>query len=222
MGWIIAQGVALLFLVYSSYKDVKTREVPDTPWIAMGAAGVILRVIDHQWKMMALSFGIALLLVFILGVSGLFGGADMKAFLALSVLIPTYPGVVFPFFVVSIFNNLTVIKIGEIFAVFSYNAVKGNRYRGEIPLWKKILLYMTGIPMSKEALDYRFLPLQDVHGTLHLLPNIDTDVEQFKAECELKEIWVTYGSPLIAYLTASCVIAFVRGDIILHLIYLLT
>lgn len=222
MGWIVAQGVALLSLMYGSYKDVKTREIPDTPWMAMGAAGVVLRMVDHQWKMMALSFGVALLLGFILAVSGLFGGADVKAFLALSVLIPIYPGVVLPVFVVSVFNNLVIIRIGEIFSVLGYNAAKGNRYLGEIPLWKKILLYMTGIPRSIEALDYRFLPLQDTDGTLHLMPDIDTDIEQFKAECKLKEVWVTYGSPMIVYLTASCVIAFVNGDIILHLIYLLT
>lgn len=216
MRFLIAQGIALLSLTYGSYKDLKTREIPDFPWLVMGAAGVVLRVQDHQWKMMALSLGVSLFLGLVLAVSGLFGGADIKAFLALSLLIPTYP-VGFPVFVVSVFNNLVVIKVIEIFVVFFYNLVKGHTYEGEISWWKRIVLYMTGFPRLKEALDYRFLPLQDAEGTLHLLPDIDTDIDKFKAECKLKEIWVTYGSPLIAYMTVACVIAFVKGDIVLHL-----
>jgi prepilin signal peptidase PulO-like enzyme (type II secretory pathway) len=217
-----AECVAVACLGYGSFRDIKTREVPDTVWVVMGAAGVVLRVQDHSWKLMGISAGVALLLGFILAVSGLFGGADIKAFAALSLLIPSYPGTVFPVFIVSVFNNLAVLKTAEIGVVSIYNMVKGNRYKGDISRGKKLLLYMTGFPMQKEMLDYRFLPLHDINGTIHLLPDIDIDIEQYKKECTLQEIWVTYGSPLIAYLTAGCIIAFVRGDLILQLIlYLL-
>lgn len=213
-----AEIVAVVCLGYGSFRDIKTREIPDTVWVVMGAAGVILRMQDHNWKLMGISVGVALLLGFILAVSSLFGGADIKAFAALSLLIPYYPGAVFPIFIVSVFNNLAVLKSAEIVVVFFYNMVKGNKYTGDISRGKKILLYMTGFPRQKEMLDYRFLPLQDIKGTIHLLPDIDLDIEQFKKECTLQEIWVTYSSPLIVYLTAGCIIAFVKGDILLHLI----
>jgi Flp pilus assembly protein protease CpaA len=213
----VTEFAAAGFLLYGSYKDIKTREIPDTLWVTMGVIGIALRIQDHQWKIMAISCGVAFLIGLILAVSGLFGGADIKVFLALSLLIPTYSGNVVPVFIVTVFNNVVVIRIVEILAVFSYNIVKGNRYHRDIPVWKKILLYMTGVPRSREALDYRFLPLQDVKGTLHLLPDIDIDIEQFKEECGLKEIWATYASPLIFYVMIGCIIAFVGGDLILQL-----
>lgn len=216
---MLVETFTAVCLGYGSYKDVKTREIPDTLWLIMGSVGVVLRLFDHQWKVMGVSVGVALLLGAVLLVSGLFGGADIKAFIALSLLVPQYPGaaVVLPVFVVSVFNNLAVIRVIEILVVFFYNIVKGNKYKGDIPQWKKILLYMTGFPRKKEALDYRFLPLQDAQGDIHLVPDIDTDIEQFKKECTLQEIWVTYGSPLIAYITVGCFIAFIKGDILLQL-----
>lgn len=214
---IIAQAGAIAGLAYASYKDIKGREIPDTPWVAMGVTGVILRVVDHQWKMMAISVGAAVLLGVVLAASNLFGGADIKAFLALSLLIPTYPGVVLPIFIVSAFNNLVVLRVTELIAVLFYNMVNGNTYH-ELSLGKKILLLMTGFPKKTKELDYRFLPLQDTKGDLHLLPDIDVDIEEFKKECGLEEIWVTYGSPLIVYLLIGCLIAFAKGDIILYLL----
>lgn len=215
---MIAEGLAAVLLGYGSYRDIRTREIPDILWLIMGSCGVFFRMWDHQWKIMAISLGAALLLGLVLGVSGLFGGADVKAFAALSLLIPQYPGVVLPVFVVSVFNNVVVIRIMEMLVVFSYNTVKGSRYRGKIPVWKRILLYMTGFPRKKELLDYRFLPLQDIQGEVHLVPDINANIEQFKKECELEEIWVTYGSPFIVYITIGCLIVFVKGDILLHLI----
>ena len=215
---MISEIMAVLCLGYGSYKDVKTREIPDVPWLLMGVTGVILRVSDHQWKALIMSAGVAVMLGVILAISGLFGGADIKAFAALSLLIPQYPGNVFPLFILSVFNNLAVLRMIEILAVFTYNIMKRNKYKGDIPVYKKILLYMTGFPQLKERLDYRFLPLQNSRGEVHLLPDIDMDIEKFKEECTLKEIWVTYGSPLIVYLLIACIIAFLKGDILLQVI----
>lgn len=214
---IIGQAVAIAGLAYACYKDIKGREIPDIPWVAMGSAGVILRVVDHQWKMMAISVGAAVLLGMVLAVSSLFGGADIKAFLALSLLIPTHPGVVLPIFVVSAFNNMVVLRVIELVAVLCYNMVHRNTYHG-LSLGKKILLLMTGFPKKTKELDYRFLPLQDIKGELHLMPNINVDIEEFKKECGLEDIWVTYGSPLIVYLLIGCLIVFAKGDIILYLL----
>ncbi|MBU7018045.1 MAG: prepilin peptidase [Theionarchaea archaeon] len=215
---MISEIVAVLCLGYGSYKDIRTREIPDFPWLLMGVAGVALRFSDHEWKALIMSAGVAVVLGIILAISGLFGGADVKALAALSLLIPQYPGNVFPLFILSVFNNLAVLRIIEILAVFTYNTIKRNRYKGDIPVYKKILLYMTGFPLSKERLDYRFLPLQDSHGEVHLLPDIDMDIGKFKEECTFKEIWVTYGSPLIVYLLVACIIALIWGDILLQAI----
>jgi hypothetical protein len=183
----------------------------------MVGCALIARLWDHQWKMMSISLGIALGLSFILAVSGLFGGADIKALLSLSLLIPTYEGMVFPFFIISVFNNLAVLRIGEILLVLGYNVIKRNRFSGKTAAWRKMVLYMTGFPLRKERLDYRFLPLQDTSGKINLVPDIDTNIEEFKKAYEGDEMWATYGSPLIVYMTVGCIIAFFYGDIILNI-----
>jgi prepilin signal peptidase PulO-like enzyme (type II secretory pathway) len=217
-----APVLAVGFLLYGSYYDVKVREIPDGLWLVMGASGIILRVWDHQWKLMGAGVAVACGLALVLAVSGLFGGADMKALIALAFLVPTYLGVASPLFVISVFNNLALIKVVEVGVVFSYNMVRGNRYRGEAPVWKKALLYMTGFPRSLEALDYRFLPLEDESGNLHLMPDIDIDVAEFRKTCDRDKIWMTYGSPLILYMLLGAVIAFLKGDLVLQLfLYLL-
>ena len=218
---MISELMAVVCLGYGSYKDVKTREISDVPWLLMGVTGIVIRFLDHEWKALLISVGAALILGIILAGSGLFGGADIKAFAALSLLIPQYTGTVFPVFILSIFNNLAVLRLIEIFFVFTYNMIKQNKYQGSIPIHKKVLLYMTGFPLLKERVDYRFLPLQDSNGEVHLLPDIDMDIEKFKEECTQKEIWVTYGSPLIVYLLIACIIAFVWGDILLHMMFFL-
>ncbi|MBU6996484.1 MAG: prepilin peptidase [Theionarchaea archaeon] len=205
------------FLLCGSYYDVKIREIPDSLWLVMGASGIVFRLWDSEWRLMGFGVAVACGLAFVLAISGLFGGADIKALVALSLLVPTYPGVASPLFVISVFNNLAVIKVLEVGAVFSYNVVTKNRYQGEISWWKKILLYMTGFPRSREALDYRFLPLQDETGNLHLMPDIDMDVERFKETCNQDRIWVTYGSPLILYMLLGSLVAFLKGDLVLQL-----
>lgn len=211
--------VLCVLLGYGAYRDVKTREIPDGLWVVMGVVAVVFRGVDHQWKMMGVSVGVCAGIVAVLALSGLFGGADIKALLAVSLLVPTYEGMVFPIFVVSVFNNLAFIKIGELFAVFFYNVVKKNTYKG-IPLWKKAVLFMTGFPMPKERVDFRFLPLQDTEGNLRLIPDIDADVEAFKHEYRGENVWVTYGSPFILYILVASVIALTKGDILFRLLFL--
>lgn len=212
-----APALAVGFLLCGSYYDVKTREIPDSLWLAMGASGFILRLWDNQWRLMGVGVAVACGLAFVLAISGLFGGADIKALIALACLVPTYSGVASPLFVISVFNNLAVLKVLEVGIVFSYNMIRGNRYRGKASWGKKVLLYFTGFPRSREGLDYRFLPLEDEAGNLHLMPDIDIDIAAFRERCDRENIWVTYGSPLILYMLTGCIIAFLKGDLVLQL-----
>lgn len=215
---ILVPAVTVGLLLYGSYKDITAREVPDTVWIVMASIGIVLRVVDHQLKLMAISVLIAFLLGTVLAVSGMFGGADIKALLALSVLIPQYPSSMVPFFVITIFNNLAVIRVLEMGGIFVYNMTKRHKIKGDIPFWKKVLLYITGFPRSVQDIDYRFLPLQTTDGRLQLMPDIEMDLEKYKNESTADTVWVTYGSPLIFYMLIGCIIAFVKGDLILGLL----
>jgi len=59
---ILPPLIAAAFLVYGSYYDIKTREIPDTVWVVMGITGVGLRVVDSQWKLLLISLSAAVVL----------------------------------------------------------------------------------------------------------------------------------------------------------------
>ena len=92
MGFILSMAL----LGYSAYTDLWIREAPNSVWaIYLPAASAILgfklflspQLLIMSLISIAVMVGLSLLMFFI----GLFGGADCKAFMCLSVALPTYP-----------------------------------------------------------------------------------------------------------------------------------
>jgi len=91
-------SLSLVFLIYASWSDIKTREVSNKVWLLYAPLGLMLTLFEgllyedyDYW----LFVGISVALTFTLAVSlfylGAFGGADAKAFMCLALAFPTYP-----------------------------------------------------------------------------------------------------------------------------------
>ncbi len=89
---------------WAAWRDVKTRRVPNKTWYPLAALAVVLLVWDgvnamgtsaFQRKLfffhVAVSLGFVAPLVIVFWWFRAFGGADMKAFLVVAVLFPSYP-----------------------------------------------------------------------------------------------------------------------------------
>jgi preflagellin peptidase FlaK len=90
-------AVSLLFLIYASWRDHKTREVSNRVWIFYGPIGVVLSLSElilfepSQLPLYGLSVGVTVGFAFLLFYSGGFGGADSKAFMCIALSLPFAP-----------------------------------------------------------------------------------------------------------------------------------
>ena len=126
-----------VILGYACYTDIKTRMVKNTLWIITIFIGVVLLIIQymvgelHNWYQL-LFIPVIVVIVYALYYIGLlFGGADAKAIMSLSVLIPFWPDIyglpVYPSimpFVWTVFPNSIIVFILFPPAFLIYNALK--------------------------------------------------------------------------------------------------
>jgi preflagellin peptidase FlaK len=94
--------VVLPVFGWAAYRDVRTRRVPNGVWTPLALLGIALLAWEglvrfgdpffRVWALqVALSLGIVVPLAYGFWHVGGFGGADAKAFMALAVLLPTFP-----------------------------------------------------------------------------------------------------------------------------------
>ena len=85
------------FLLYSCYSDIKTRRVTNNLLSIMLASGVVFMLFDiltHGISYLLyifISAGFMFVIVYILFQLGIFGGADAKSLIVLSMIFPAYP-----------------------------------------------------------------------------------------------------------------------------------
>ncbi len=175
--------LTFLFFAAGSIYDIRKREVPDRVWLIYGLFGFGLT----SYHLYVAPSGLALTVVSILlsaGIAfamnyfGLFGGADAKAIICLSLTIPLFPentapilGRVFPFF------PLVVIVTGFVLAAFvslwlglknlaTYFFSGSPIFDGlsAEPAWKKALAALTGYKTSLNNLQSTFYlyPMEEV------------------------------------------------------------
>ena len=88
--------LSLVFLGYSAYSDLKTREVSNRVWLTylpLAAAVLTTRLLlDPNLLFLSVtSIAVTTCLSLIMFYIGIFGGADAKAFICLSAAVPTNP-----------------------------------------------------------------------------------------------------------------------------------
>ena len=155
--------LSLAMLGYTSWVDLKTREVYDIVWVVFGVLGIVLNLYEIYVGSLTLilfavsvSFSVALALV--IGYLGLYGWADALALIALSILNPVQPqsirpilGVASIIYPLSLFTNSALA--GASFAVVLFirnliNASRGERlfqgFEGGSTM-KKVAVMFTGV-----------------------------------------------------------------------------
>jgi len=107
----IQLGVVLAGLVIGSVYDLVKREVSDIPWIVIGGVGIITSIVylilienkSQAGLLIGVNFGVGIIIGFLLYYTGVMGGADAKALMALSVNTAIYP-FAFPLISLPIYN----------------------------------------------------------------------------------------------------------------------
>jgi len=257
--WLIdfaATACSLFFFFIGSTLDLRTREVPNIVWAIYGPLGLIL-TITRLFLEPATIVATLLSVAFTIGVSfafyyfGLFGGADAKALICLSMTLPIAPmilqppmGYVLPFpitvLIVGYFCSGSVIIWLGLKNLMAYFRERSGIFAGleSEPWWKKVLVCLTGhrdsignlttkvhlYPMEKVVEDTE-RPLRKFD--LILNAEVDRDqvvskfIESLKRVGSPDEVWVNPGIPLLFFMLIALIIALVVGDPIFSTIIVL-
>lgn len=237
---IIRTGVALAMLGYGSFRDLKTREVHDLLWVAGGGAGLVLDAYELflgslTVRQLAFSVGFMAAVGLVLGYLRLFGGADLLAFIALSVIHPRAPvylqinwGWSPPFYPFTLISNTAFAGIVAPLFAFARNlgAVSGGadlfeRHR-DVSVLRKVALMFTAVNVrlgNVRGPPYQY-PLEEPGGGVRLRPDIWDDgkaAEEFRllGERGVERVWVSATLPYLVLITVGYLLSVVFGDVLL-------
>jgi len=202
--------VSVVFLSVSSIYDLKKREVEDWIWWAYGPIGLSLTIIrlfvdpsSLLTTLIAMGVGIGFSLA--LGYFGLFGGADAKAMICLSLTLPLNPTIIHPLlgYVHPVFPVVVMVEaffcsaiLAVWFAVtnlFRYIRSRKSMFEGleDEPSWKKVMACILGYPVKIAKLRSTFYlyPLEEVNvddgvtrRSFKLYVSAETDRDQLVSE----------------------------------------
>lgn len=242
--------VSLLFLLYASWSDLKTREVSNWVWVFYAPIGlalslILLFVLDFSYDMLyvfSISVGVTSALALALFYVGAFGGADAKALICISVILPFYPSHFISFtsttlvFPLSVFSNAIIIAALSVLYVLLRNVFWRQRTGRRLfenledeSNGRKILALLSGykIPVSKLRNSFLY-PLEDAQVSkggepkrrLLTFPK-DEEREEIvnrvltAAEGDKTEyVWATPGLPMLVFITAGLITALILGDFV--------
>ena len=225
--------ITLVILIKASIYDWKFREIPDSLWIILIAFAIPLNVIQyiffpHNYNLLFLIIqfiivlGITVIMLF-LG----FGGADIKALIALSIMFPIYPNVwIFPLlnegfgiFALSVLSNSLLVAPAIALGLFFRNVLR--REKG------KIIYYFIGYRVDVDNIPkfHNLLEYIDENGKIvRVIKAVEPDDEMLKRLKDAKnkgvidKVWVTPALPFLIFMTAGFVVAIVLGDLIVEII----
>lgn len=236
--------LSLVMLGYTSWVDIKTREIYELVWLVFGGMGLVLALYEVYVGSLALTWFVTTVVFSVvisvaLGYLGLFGGADVEAFIALSILHPIPPrglepmlGVVSVIYPLTLFSNAALSGASFALVLLGRNLVKkaGGKALfeglGADSSLKKFIMMVTGAKVKIDSVrgpPFQY-PLENLDENserrLILMPDIQDDdaaVEVFRRlrEAGVEEVWVSNTLPFLVFISIGYVIALVLGDIAL-------
>jgi preflagellin peptidase FlaK len=165
---------------YASWSDWKIREVSDRVWVVLALFGLVLTPLDlwslsrpHLLVLSAVSVLVSFALSFAFFYLNLFGGADAKALVCLSLIMPYYPtsfrsllGLPVFVFPLSVFCNSIIFASLTTLYLLGLNALRrvktGRLFEGfeDLVWWRKAFLLFLGYKT----------PVVDLTGNGHAFP----------------------------------------------------
>jgi preflagellin peptidase FlaK len=231
------------FLIYSCYSDIKTRRVSNNVWLVMLAGGAFFVVTDISTygtaylQRLLISSGFIFVFIYILFQIGVFGGADAKSLMVLSIILPVYPKLQifeysFPLnkplidlFAFGIFDNAVLLTIIVPISLAVYNLTRMGLhidkpayifigYKTKISeLTSRHIKLIEKFERVNGMVKFRFK-----RGGVEIDEKIISELTALSEKGLIKdEVWVTPGLPFMISITLGFFIAIFYGDLIFEL-----
>ncbi len=170
------------FLIYSSWSDIRSREVSDRVWlvfypVGFALAAIRLAVQTSAWVLILVSLFGTVVISLLLPYLGFWGGADGKGFICLALMNPLIPAldgnlshIIDPFFPLVVFSNAYVASLASIVYPIQRNlreCRRGMLFEGfeHESFLHKLTAFLTGYKVRIDELESKphlFL-LESVH-----------------------------------------------------------
>lgn len=215
-------------LLFTSYLDLKKREVEDKIWLIFGGLGVALQIYEiHIQEITIIQLAISLILATVIGMGlfilGFYGGADGKALVVLGVLVPVFaPRIgIYSIAPLIVLTNGVLLSILLPIAILIFNLSRLIRkqpiFEGfSEPWYRKALACFLGFKQSTRPHEFQFSMEK---------PNEETGNERkfqfsmMQDDFETKgNTWVTPGIPLLVFFTAGYFAMIAYGDLVIALV----
>lgn len=228
------------FLLYSCYSDIRTHRVTNNLWLIMLTSGVVfvsLDILTHGILYILyvfISAGFMFVIVYILFQLGIFGGADAKSLIILSIIFPVYPTFKafeysFPLykpsidsFGLSILGNALMLIMVVPIGLAAYNILKmGIRvdkpayifigYKTKISqLANKHVRLLQDFDIADGDIKFHYR-----HGELELNEKIIYELKNLSEKGLIKDdVWVTPKLPFMVPTTIGFFVAVFYGDLV--------
>jgi len=232
------------FLLYACYSDIKKRSVTNKVWQVMFAGSILFISYDFSLnkELILEPLVTSALFIFILSYFffeiGALGGADAKAFMVMSLIIPTYPGFqalghalplnkpIYDIFALSILGNaallMVVVPIGlalynlaEMGLNFDNPAYLFMGYKTKISnLAGKHIRLIQGFEKTDGSVRTFFK-----WGGMEINEKTIRELKDLSGKCLIKdEVWVTPELPFMIPITLGFFTAVFYGDLMFQLI----
>lgn len=226
---LIRLSVGSLLLIYASCADLKTRTVSNKVWLLMGGLGILLLVVQYftiGFELVQLvGIPIMILLAYLLFKVGIiFGGADAKALMALSFLVPFWPELneflplwrsILPFPWVVFSNSVILFIFVPLILLFV------NAYRKNLEFPYCLVGYKMSIDDAKKGFFWPLERIKENGSRGFVWSPMDDEIEKEFDKLEKigkKEIWVTPKIPFMIPLLMGFILSFTLGDILYTII----
>ena len=221
-------SVAAIMLLFTSYLDLKKREVEDKNWLIFGGLGVTLQVYEiHTHETAIIDLGISLLLATVIGMGlfilGFYGGADGKALIVLGVLVPAFaPQIgIYSIAPLIVLTNGVLLSILLPIAILLFNVSRLLRKQPIFdgfsePWYRKALACFLGFKQSARPHEFQFsMEKPSEEGNSQRKFQFSMLQEDFETK---GNTWVTPGIPLLVFFTAGYFAMLAYGDLVIALV----
>jgi preflagellin peptidase FlaK len=219
-------------LLLVSFLDLRYREVADKIWIPFASVGIVLVILEVMSSNGSFSPFLIVLSIVLTGTIafgtyylGFYGGADAKALLTLSIIMPLFPteNSFHPFTGLATLSNSLLLTLSVPTFMFIRNLFSITRGRKIFLGFEKEGIRSKLIAMF---LGYR---VQSADGFLFLLEKKIDGIKKFdfainRVDDEYArgdDVWVTPGLPLLVFITLGFFSLFIGGDLVFLLIRVL-
>jgi preflagellin peptidase FlaK len=225
---------ASAMLLFTSYLDLKYREIPDKVWIIFGGVGVVLSLYEissgvTSWLNLVIAVGLAAVIGMGIFFLGLYGGADGKALIVLALLLPYYhpphSGIysIAPLIVLTNGVLLSMLLPIALLILNSVRVMRGQKiFEGfDESFSRKILAAFLGYRSAGKPKDFQFSmeKKSNTEGTQITSVKKKFDFALMQDDFETQPgTWVTPGIPLLVFFTAGFFALLIYGDLVITII----